>query len=148
MGISAAPGTTIVLPPKMPPHNKKEMDQEKARLIKQLGASGSKVFFLGSRETFPDRNGDPPPCYVCKGRFAHLSNMLIVSFICTEPVKAPQVMGMLALERTLFSGFNAFAVSLGRVLTMLTSATRKRYVFVFFIGIRLTRSAISYRIVY
>ncbi|KAK0221236.1 hypothetical protein EDD85DRAFT_862348 [Armillaria nabsnona] len=89
--ISAAPGTTIVLPPKVPPHNKKEMDQEKARLIKQLGTSGSKVFLLGSRETFPDLAGDPPPCFVCK-----------------EPVKAPPVIGMLALERTLFSGFKAF----------------------------------------
>ncbi|PBK90339.1 hypothetical protein ARMGADRAFT_1064488 [Armillaria gallica] len=89
--ISAAPGTTIVLPPKVPPHNKKEMDQEKARLIKQLDASGSKVSFLGPRETFPDRTGDPPPCYVCK-----------------EPVKAPPAIGMLALERTLFSGYKAF----------------------------------------
>ncbi|KAK0435480.1 hypothetical protein EV421DRAFT_2022456 [Armillaria borealis] len=94
--ISAAPGTAIVLPSKVPPHNKKEMDLEKARIINQLGASDSKVFFLGSREIFPGLTGDPPPCYVCK-----------------EPVKGPPVIGMLALEKTLFSGFEAFRTAPG-----------------------------------
>ncbi|KAK0435492.1 hypothetical protein EV421DRAFT_1228893 [Armillaria borealis] len=65
--VSAAPGTSIILPPKVPPHNKKEMDLEKARLINEVNNSESKVVFLGSKETFPGLTGGPPPCQVCKG---------------------------------------------------------------------------------
>ncbi|PBK59265.1 hypothetical protein ARMSODRAFT_967045 [Armillaria solidipes] len=94
--ISAAPGTSIILPPKVPPHNKKEMDLEKARLINEVNNSESKVVFLGSKETFPGLTSGPPPCQVCK-----------------EPVKGLPMTGMLAFEKICFCGFKAFRIARG-----------------------------------
>ncbi|PBK90353.1 hypothetical protein ARMGADRAFT_1014543, partial [Armillaria gallica] len=93
---SAAPGTSIILHPKVSPHNKTEMDVAKARLINEVNNSESKVVFLRSKETFPGLTGRPPPCQICK-----------------EPVKGLSVTGTLAFEKISFCGFKAFRIARG-----------------------------------
>lgn len=77
-----------------PPHNQKEMDLEKARLINEVNNWENKVVFLNSEETFLGLNGGPPPCRLCK-----------------ELVKGLPVTGTLAFEKINFAGFKAFRIA-------------------------------------
>ncbi|KAK0468842.1 hypothetical protein IW261DRAFT_1597912 [Armillaria novae-zelandiae] len=85
---SAIRGTANM--PKVPPHNQKEIDLEKARLINEVNHLENKVVFLESEKTFPDFT-EPPPCQVCR-----------------EPVEGRPVTGTLAFEKMNFAGFKAF----------------------------------------
>ncbi|KAK0447028.1 uncharacterized protein EV420DRAFT_1751269 [Desarmillaria tabescens] len=91
--IEAPPGVQIILPEKVPPHNRKEMDLEKARIMNEVNSSENQVIFLEPNKTFPGLAGSPPSCSVCK-----------------EPVQGLPAAGILGFKRICFGGFKAFRI--------------------------------------
>ncbi|KAK0488117.1 hypothetical protein EDD18DRAFT_644431 [Armillaria luteobubalina] len=118
---SAARGTSIT--PKVPPHNQKEMDLEKARLISEVNNLENKVVFLEPEETFSGFTGQPPRCPVCK-----------------EPVKGLPVAGTLTFEKVNFAGFKAFRRVHGESTHDADERNEKTVCIHCFVDIRLTCS--------